>query len=368
MREVRSVTAPMKFFIDKGLFGDLPEHTKTLGKKPYIIADPFIFERADKELSKAFDQSEIVEFGGENSISEIDKNVEKAKEAGADFVIGIGGGKTMDNAKAVGYEAGIRVAIMPTLASSDAPATSLSVRYTDEGEFDQYLYLPNNPDIVLADLDILASAPAKTFAAGMADALATWIEGRKSYLTDGTNLSFHRASYTGYRISELSYDTIRKFGVQALRAVEDNMATSAVNNVIEASVWVSAVGAEAVGLTATHAIHNGLTTLPEFAGAQHGEIVAFAMIANLLLEGSTDEEIYDLANFIKELKLPLTLEDLGMSEWNEDDMRKVSEAATSTEDTMGNMTQNITPEDVYTAIKQANNVMQQVKDGYAYKF
>jgi len=367
MREVKSVTAPMKFFIDKGLFKDLPKHTETLGKKTYIIADPFIFERAQDELGDAFDQSEIVEFGGENSVSEIEKHVENVKDSDFDFVIGIGGGKTMDNAKIVAYETDNRLAIMPTLAASDAPATSLAVRYTEEGEFDQYVFLPNNPDIIIADLEILAEAPSATFAAGMSDALATWIEGRKSYLTDGENLSDHRASYTGYRIAEISYDTIRQYGVQALNAVENNMATKAVSNVIEASVWMSAVGAEAVGLTATHAIHNGLTLLPYISG-QHGEIVGFSMIANLLLEGAEDEEIYDLANFLKEIKLPLTLEELGMDEWDEEDMMKVAEASTAEDDSMGNMTYDITPEDVYTAIKQANSIMHQVKEGYEYKF
>lgn len=367
MREVKSVTAPMKFFIDKGLFENLPKYTETLGDKPYIIADPFIFERAKDELDSAYDQSEIVEFGGENSKSQIDKHVNQFKETGANFIVGIGGGKTMDNAKAVAYETDTQVAVMPTLAASDAPATSLSVLYTDEGEFDKYLFLPNNPNIVIADLDILAGAPAATFSAGMADALATWIEGRKSFLTDGVNLSDHRASYTGARISEISYDTIRKFGVQALNAVENNLATSAVSNVIEASVWMSAVGAEAVGLTATHAIHNGLTLLPYIKG-QHGEVVAFAMVANLLLEGASDEEIYDLANFLKEIKLPLTLEELGMEEWIDEDMHKVAEAAVSPDDTMGNMTQDVIADDVYTAMKQANNIMHQVNDGYEYKF
>lgn len=366
MREVKSVTAPMKFFIDKGLFKDLPEHTKTSGEKPYIIADPFIYERAKNELGSAFEENQIVEFGGENSISEIEKHVKGVKDSDVDFVIGIGGGKTMDNAKIVAYETNNPVAIMPTLASSDAPATSLSVRYTDEGEFDQYVFLPNNPDIILADIDIIAQAPAATFSAGMADALATWIEGRKSYLTDGENLSGRRASYTGYRIAEVTYDTIREYGVQALNAVENDLPAFAVSNVVEASVWMSAVGAEAVGLTATHAIHNGLTLLPYIKG-QHGEVVAFAMIANLLLEGAPDEEIYDLANFLKEIKLPLTLEELGMDEWNEEDMMKVAEASTAEGDSMGNMTHDITPEDVYTAIYQANNIMKQVKDGYEYR-
>lgn len=367
MAKVRSVTAPMKFYIAKGIFNDLPEYTQTLGKKPFIIADPFIYERTTDELGSAYEESEIIEFGGENAPSEIEKNAKRAEEADADYIIGIGGGKTMDNAKTVAYEVDKPIVVVPTLAASDAPATSLAVQYTEEGEFDKYVFFPNNPDIVIADLEILANAPAATFSAGMADAMATWIEGRKSFETDGENLTENNASYTGYQIAKSTYETIRKFGVQALNAVENNQPTAAVSNVVEASVWMSAVGAEAAGLTATHAIHNGLTILPEMEG-QHGEIVAFSMIANLLLESASDEEIYDLANFLKEIKLPLTLEDMGVEEWDEEEMMKVAEAATAEDDSMSNMTQKVTAEDVYTAIYQANNIMKQVKDGYEYTF
>lgn len=76
MKKARSVTAPMKFYVNKGLFANLSEYTETVGKKPYIIADPFIYERTKEEVEPEYDDSVIVEFGGENSNSEIDKNKE----------------------------------------------------------------------------------------------------------------------------------------------------------------------------------------------------------------------------------------------------------------------------------------------------
>jgi len=364
MKKARSVTAPMKFYVNKGLFNSLPEYTETLGSKPYIIADPFIYERTKDEVEPEYDESTIVEFGGENSRSAIEKNTEGYKEAGADFIIGIGGGKTMDNAKAAAHEADAPVVIFPTLAASDAPATSVSVLYSEEGEFEKYLYLPNNPDIVLADLDILASTPEDHFVAGMADAIASWIEGRTSFTSDGDNLTEYRSSYTGYGITKFGYETIRKYGVQALQAVKDNLVTNAFGRTIEASVYMSGVGSEAAGITAAHAIHNGMTSVPDLHGAKHGEKVAFGLIANLILEGASDEEVYDLANFFKEIELPLTLEDLGLEEFKEDEWRQVAEEACDPEDTMTNMTIEVTPDDVYQSILLADKVMQRVKDGY----
>ncbi len=50
--------------------------------------------------------------------------------------------------------------------------------YTDEGEFDSYLMLPRNPNMVIVDTQIVAGAPARLLAAGIGDALATWFEAR----------------------------------------------------------------------------------------------------------------------------------------------------------------------------------------------
>lgn len=72
----------------------------------------------------------------------------------------------------------VPVAIAPTIASTDAPCSALSVIYTDAGEFDRYLLLPHNPNMVIVDTQIVAGAPARLLAAGIGDALATWFEAR----------------------------------------------------------------------------------------------------------------------------------------------------------------------------------------------
>lgn len=366
MKKARSVTAPGKFYLNKGLFRDMPEYTEILGEKPYIIADPFIYEKIRDEIGKKYHTSEIVEFGGENSQSEIEKHKNQYEESETEFIIGIGGGKAMDNARAVAYKVDAPLVIFPTLAATDAAATSVSVLYSEEGEFEKYLFLPNNPDIVLADLDILVTTPPDHFSAGMADTMASWIEGRVTFHTDGDNLTGNRSSYTGYSLEKLGYDTIRKYGIQALQAAKNNIVTEAFSRVIEASIWISGVGAEAGGITSAHALHNGVTAVLDMRkhDAKHGEIVAFGMIVTLILEGASDEEVYDLANFFKEIELPLTLEDLDLKGIEEDKWRQVAEKTCDPEDTTTNMAVQVTPDDVYQSILLADKVMQQVKEGY----
>lgn len=49
-------------------------------------------------------------------------------------IAGIGGGKTIDVAKAVANRLNLPLIIVPTAASTDAPTSSLSVVYTESGE------------------------------------------------------------------------------------------------------------------------------------------------------------------------------------------------------------------------------------------
>ena len=83
-------------------------------------------------------------FNGECCMSEINRIIEAVKAAGCDMISGVGGGKIHDTAKAVGYYAGIPVVIVPTIASTDAPCSALSVIYSEEGIFEKYLFLPSS--------------------------------------------------------------------------------------------------------------------------------------------------------------------------------------------------------------------------------
>ena len=106
---------------------------------------------------------------------------------GCDLVIGIGGGKTLDTAKAVAFYKKVPVLICPTIASTDAPCSALSVIYTDAGVFEEYLFLPANPNMVLMDTDIISQSPVRLTVSGMGDALATYFEARACQISGAAN-------------------------------------------------------------------------------------------------------------------------------------------------------------------------------------
>ncbi|KIL48212.1 hypothetical protein KP78_16590 [Jeotgalibacillus soli] len=112
-------------------------------------------------------------FNGESSLQEINRITEIGKMEQIDVVIGVGGGKTIDTIKAIGDDLKASRVIIPTVASSDAPTSALSVIYSSDGIFEAYKFYSKNPDLILVEIQIIAGAPPRFLASGIADALAT---------------------------------------------------------------------------------------------------------------------------------------------------------------------------------------------------
>ncbi len=159
-------------------------------------------------------------------------------------MLGVGGGKALDVTKAVAHQSKLPQILVPTIASTDAPCTALAVIYKPNGEFYHYLFMPHNPDTVLADTAIIAQAPARFFAAGVGDALATYFEARATWRCNGTNLILKRPSRTGLGLGEMCYEILRKNIDAAMDAVRNKAVTPALEETIEATIYLSGVGAK----------------------------------------------------------------------------------------------------------------------------
>ncbi|AWM80754.1 glycerol dehydrogenase [Gammaproteobacteria bacterium ESL0073] len=356
----RSITSPKAFLIAKGLMDSLETHIKPVGQNALIICDTFFMERINNNVQQHFPKAQVKahveKFAGECTKAEVKRLTELCKTNQHDVVIGIGGGKTLDTAKAVAYYQNIPVIIVPTLASTDAPCTALSVFYKENGEFDEYLFLPENPQAVIVDSQVIANAPVRFFAAGVGDALATYFEARMCYLADGVNLVLKRPSRTGLGIAQLCFELLIENAAAAMDAVQNKVVTPALEQTIEATIYLSGVGAESGGLAAAHAVSNGMGTIEALHNAQHGEKVAFGLLTQLVLENAPEDEIETVINIMQTVGLPLSLADFGLKTIVEADWRKVAEVACAEGDTMSNMNQKVTPDDVYAAILAANSL------------
>lgn len=179
---IRTVISPGRYVQGKGAISELGTYLVALGSAPLIVADDlvwgFVGHDVEASLTAAGLPVRREKFNGIPSAAEVDRLVAVIQESGTDIAVAVGGGSTIDAVKAAGFLAGIRWANCPTVASTDAPCSALSVIYTETGEFEEYRFFPRNPDLVLVDSQIVANAPVSLLIAGVGDALATWLEAR----------------------------------------------------------------------------------------------------------------------------------------------------------------------------------------------
>src|ERR1700694_3557542 len=184
--------------------------------------------------------------GGECSLAEIERVKDAARQAKAQVIVGAGGGKVLDTARAVAAGLDLPVVNCPTVASSDAPCSALSVIYTEEGVFQEYRFYRKNPDLVLVDTQVIALGPPRLMVAGMGDALATWFEAKTCVVGHVRNMRGGASTQSALALAELCYRTLLVDGADALRAVQDKVVTPALERLVEANTLLSGLGLESL--------------------------------------------------------------------------------------------------------------------------
>ena len=335
----------------------LAEELSRLGRKALILEDPVVHQKLGPQINSALQGKiayQVEVFNSECSDEEIERISALAQHYGAEVIVGIGGGKTLDTAKATGAALKRPIAIVPTLASTDAPCSSLVVIYTSQGQFKRYLMIPRNPDVVLVDSMVIAQAPVRFLLSGIGDALATWFEAEDCRIKMAGNMTGRPGPMSAYGLARLCYDTLLKYGALAKVACEQQKVTPALEHVIEANTLLSGLGFESGGLAAAHAIHNGLTVLPQTHHYWHGEKVTFGVLAMLMLTDREPEVIDTVYRFCGELGLPTTLADIGLSDVSDGDLMRVAQAACQQGETIHNEPHEITPDNVLAALRAAD--------------
>lgn len=356
----RGWCSPERYVQGPEEFENLKFYTDKFGNKVTAFIDGFLYENYCKKLNEIYDDSEhtvnTISFQTEVTEELIDSHAKRLATSLPDVILGIGGGKTIDVAKAVGTKLRLPFIVIPTIAATDAPTSSLSVIYWEDGSHAGEFFYDHGPSLLIVDSKIIAEAPTRFLVSGMGDALATLLEAESTRKSNTPNLVYHKdggfcQTLAGQAIAKACYDSLMKYGVLAKMACDQNVVTKALENIIETNILLSGLGFENNATSAAHSINDGLTALESSSRTMHGEKVAFGCIVQLIAECAEEEYLQEVLDFSLSVGLPVCLEDLGV-ENTEENMMKIAEA--SLHSCWDNMPFDVSRDVVYAAIKTAD--------------
>lgn len=357
---IRILLAPSRYIQGAGAINEIGEQVARIGTSAFAIGGKTALSVCADSIAASLREKAVAFrqelFGGVSSRKEITRLAELAAAQGANVIIAVGGGASIDAAKAVSHQMNLPVIVVPTTVATDAPGSALSVVYSEAGVFENYLYLRRNPDCVLVDTTIIANSPAKFLVAGMGDALGTCREAETCFRSGSAN-SFsggQTPTLAVQALARLCYATLLESGLQAKLAVERQLVTPAVEAIVEANTLISGLCSENARHAGAHSIHNGLTTLPATRSKLHGEKVAFGVLAQLVLEGRPLRDIREVQAFCHLVGLPICLAELNLGTPSAAEIRQVAEVAVAEGETIHNSSFAVTAEMVEAAIWMAD--------------
>ena len=331
---IRALIAPARYVQGPGVLDDLGRYLGPLRvSRAALLLSPGGSARFGGRLREGLSRAGVdaleVAFGGECSADEVERIVGVLDgAAGVDHVITVGGGKCIDAGKMVAHRLGVPVVVCPSLASTDAPCSALSVVYTPEGVVAAVEFFPDSPALVAIDTAVVAAAPPRYLVAGMGDALATWYEARTCLANpEARSVLGARPMITAAAIGELCAKTLYDHGEAAVAAIAERAVTEDLERVVEANTLLSGVGFESGGIAAAHCVASGLTAIERVrSNYMHGEMVAIGLLTQLVLEGDM-EEARRAAVFCATVGLPFRLDHVGLAASDQAALSTVAEAA-----------------------------------------
>lgn len=371
-------------YFGPGARKELPEVVKRLGKnKALIVTDAGLVKfGVAKMVTDVLDEAGIPfeifsDVKPNPTVSNVKNGIEAYKASGADFIIAIGGGSSIDTAKAVGIvinnpefsdivslegcapttHKSVPIVALPTTAGTAAETTINYVIIDEENHKKMVCVDPNDiPAVAIVDAELMYSLPASLTAATGMDALTHAIEG---YITKGA-----------WALSDM-------FEIEAIRMISRNLPTAVAEpsnpearDAMAVAQYVAGMAFSNVGLGLVHGMAHPMGSLFDIP---HG--VANALLLPTIMEwnmaacldkypaiaeamgvdisGMTREEAAQAAcDAVKALAIkvgiPQHLSELGIAE---KDIQALSEQAIADVCTPGNP-RDVTIEDIVALYKK----------------
>ena len=234
------------------------------------------------------------------------KRVEEiAKESESGFVLGVGGGTIIDTAKIASFELGIPFISVPTIASHDGIASPrASIKGDDRSPVSRQAQAPL---AVIADTQIISSAPFRFTAAGCGDIIANYTAVRDWRLAQ----RLQNAEFSTYAaaLSEMTANMILENAAEIGKRGE-NATWTVVKALVSSGVAISIAGSSAPASGSEHKFSHALDMIAD-KPALHGEQCGVGTIMMSYLYGDDWRKIRDA---LKAIGAPTTAKELGIKD------------------------------------------------------
>ncbi len=263
--------------------------------------------------------------GGECNQSNHDRLSAEPSVVACELIIGVGGGRALDLAKWVADTLQKPILCIPTIASTCAACSAVSVVYDENHQFVCVHELNNAPKHIILIPDILVKAPPSFLHAGIGDAISKPIEINFS----GKHTSWSYPNQLGKIIAENTLDILIEQGEEAYQANLKQNVNASFINVVTAIImgigYASILVEEDYNSALAHALYNAFMEMESVKRYPHGLVVAYGVLVQCLVDG--DQACFErLYPFYQHLKLPMSLKAIATDIDHPDLPRIVEEA------------------------------------------
>ena len=349
---IRRMVTPSLYIQGKGAIYYLGQKAFVFGDKAFVIGGSTALQAAGDRVRKSLVSNGIEIVGWNDSVKEcthsaIRRISEAGKESKAHFVVGVGGGRAIDTAKAVASKMKVPEISVGTQCATNADGSAEVVVYTEDHKFLETIVLPRNPVLVIEDTEIISKAPVKYMVWGMGDALSCKFEGEAFAKARKKKGDGSVPTTAAVALGEACYRSLMQHGLKAVSDLKNGIHSIEVDEIIEAVKLASAMAFENTGCALAHALHNGLMKTAQIRG-EHGEIVAYTTVVQAVFEKRPRDEVMQLVSWCDRVGLPTRLKAFG--EPSKAALRMAAEHACEKDMDSKNMPEKMRPSDLLEAI------------------